>query len=194
MATASITASAPRPPVASSTASTVGPSSATAPEATARARRPATGSTASTRPAPWSSAARTAHRPDRAEAEHHDRAARRDVGARRAGPAGAEVVGEQQRGLVVDAVGDGEQLEVRGRHGEQLGLAAAELARAEHLAGPARRSPGRRSRSRRTPAAGDGRDQHPVTDRDAAYVRPASTTVPTTSWPTATGKNGRSPS
>ena len=54
---------APRPSVASITAATVGASTGTAPDSAARALRPATGSTASTRPAPRAMAERTAQSP-----------------------------------------------------------------------------------------------------------------------------------
>ena len=108
--------------------------------------------------------------PDRAQTEHHDGPARRDVGARGTGPPGAEVVGEQQRGLVVDTLGDSQELEVRGGDGEQLGLAATELAGAEHL-GPL--DAGHRvtaGAAGASPAARDRGDEDPVPHRHPTDV------------------------
>ena len=70
---------------------------------------------------------------DGARAVDHHGAAGRNVGALGARPSGGQVVGEQQRLFGVDAVGDRQQLEVRGRHGEQIGLCAAQDTGAEDL-------------------------------------------------------------
>ena len=197
MATASITASAPRPPVASSTASSGGPSTRTAPDSTAAGhggRRPGRPRAPDRRPGAVPTGRRTG-RPRRARARRRSRPV--GMSARcRAGPAGAEVVGQEQRRLVVDAVGDAEQLEVRGRYGEQLGSVRRRARRTRTPSGPGRRSPGRRSAQpahRPQPAT----DWRPApgrrTGRGVRRRRPRRPS-PITSCPTATGKNGRSPS
>ena len=109
--------------------------------------------------------------PDGAQADDDDRPTRRNVGLLRADPARRQVVGQQQRGLVVDAVGDAQQLKVGVRHGDRGGLAAAEHAGAEDLHAAhardrvARRAPGAPS------APGDRCRQHAVADRARSTPR-----------------------
>src|SRR3974390_353326 len=70
---------------------------------------------------------------DRSQADYRNGAAERNVGALRCRPAGGQVVGEQQRLLGADRLGDLEQLEVGGGHGKQIGLCPVEHAAAEDL-------------------------------------------------------------
>ena len=132
------------------------PSRRHAPAVRPRGRRPGPALRPRTR------AERTAQQPDRTEAQHHDRAPRRDVGPLRTGPTGREVVGQQQGGLVVHAVGDPHQLEVGGRHGDRRGLTAGEHARAEDLWPLDAQDRVAGGAAVAHPATGHGCRQHPV--------------------------------
>ncbi len=172
MPTASMTESTPSPPVASRIACAEGGANVIAPEAAARSRLASTGSTAKTFAAPRvEGAAQRAHA-DRAQADHRDRTADRDVGAFGRRPPGRQVVGEQQSLLGGDALRHLQQLEVGGRYREKFCLGAAEKPGTEDL------------RSLRTadrvvggaagavPAPGDRRHQNPVADGETRDLRP----------------------
>ncbi len=70
---------------------------------------------------------------DGAQSEHHHRSSQRGVGPLGSDPTGVEIVGQQQRRLVIHPLGDGQHLEVRRRHGDAGGLPSSEHARTEHL-------------------------------------------------------------
>ncbi len=161
-ATASITASAPRPPVASSTASTVGPVDGLGPRVDGPGPAPLDRVDGQHPARPQGQGRAHGTQPHGPQPEHHDRPAGGALRPLGAGPPGGQVVGQQQRRLVVHALGDAQHLEVGGRHGDGGGLAAGQHARPEHL-GPLDAADGVAGR---TPVAGtapgDGRRQHPV--------------------------------
>ena len=174
--TASMTDSAPRPPVASSTCPDPGAvraSMGSAPRRSARARRSGTTSTARIRAGPEERRALQRHDADRPEAHDDHGRSGPDVGALRSQVAGREDVGQQDSLFVGDTLGDGEREEVGERDGHGLGLPTREVGNGAEgrrlvveahvrLAGQARTADA---------APDDARHEHAIAQLEAAHLR-----------------------
>ena len=117
---------------------------------------------------------RRAHRaePDGAKADDDDRPTRRDVGLLRPDPPGRQIVRQQQRGLVVDAIGNRQELKVGVGHRNCGGLSPTEHAGAEDLHALYTRHRVARGAPGALPAPGDRRREHAVTDAHVRHLRP----------------------
>ena len=123
---------------------------------------------------------------DRACADDRDRVA--GPHAAREHPdlvAGGQRVGEEDRLLVADALGDGVERGVGVGHPHELGLRAVD----EVAEDPADAADGLAVRRHAAlavhapPALGDRRDQHPVATANPLTASPTAVIVPTASWP-----------
>lgn len=169
VATASITASAPRPPVAARIASTAGALIGAAP--IRGAVQPAVHLVNSENCcSALKQSATQGTQTDRAQTEHRHGSTQRNVGALGRRPAGGQVVGEQQGLLGGDPLGHLQQLEIRGRDGEQVGLRAAEQAATEDLKAGVTQDRIAGGASRATAASGHRRHHHLISGLDRAYV------------------------
>jgi len=115
---------------------------------------------------------RASHRaqPDGPEPQHQDRLARTDLTASCRRPRGREVVGQQQRRLVADVIGDRHQVRVGPGYRQQFRLTAAEAGTEpedRRAAVAARRVT--RAATGAVPATGDARDHDPVSDGESGY-------------------------
>ena len=175
--TASITLSAPRPPVASRTWSAPGADAGVdglRPEALGAGQALGHHVHGEDARRPEERRGLQRHDPDGAEAHDDHGGARLDGGAQRTQVARREDVGEEDRLLVGDALGDGEGEEVGEGHGHGLGLAARQVGQRPEggvLVGEA--DVGLAGQAGRADAAPDhARDQDAVTPLQAADVWP----------------------